>query len=78
MLRLCNSWFNLRFKINVGRGHLGNLEDADGQRDGTQDKQTVIDQDTGQDGMSDILITGDKRWIFRSSLYIHTHYNTNM
>ncbi|KAG7239355.1 hypothetical protein INR49_029343, partial [Caranx melampygus] len=45
--------------VDVSRGHLGNFEDADGQRDGTQDKETVVDQDTGQDCMSDPPITAD-------------------
>lgn len=53
----------LGFKVNVGRGHLGDLEDADGQRDSTQDKQTVVDQDPGQDCMSDTPITGDIKGI---------------
>lgn len=52
----------LGFKVNVGRGHLGNLEDADGQRDSTQDKQTVVDQDPGQDCMSDTHVTGDTKY----------------
>lgn len=53
----------LRFKVNVGGGHLGYLEDADGQRDSTQDKQTVVDQDTSQDCMSDTPIAGDMKVI---------------
>lgn len=58
-------WFYsyLGFKVNVGRGHFGDLEDADSQRDGTQDKQTVVDQDPGQDCMSDIPFTGDRKVI---------------
>lgn len=54
---------NLGFKVNVGRGHLGDLEDAYSQRDSTQDKQTVVDQDPGQDCMPDTPITGDIKGI---------------
>lgn len=49
----------LGLEVNVGGGHLGNLKDADGQRDGAQDEQAVVDQDPGQDGMSDPGIAGD-------------------
>lgn len=60
MGKMTRAWFYsyFGFKVNVGRGHLGGLEDADGQRDGTQDKQTVVDQDPGQDCMSDTPIAG--------------------
>lgn len=47
----------LGFKVNISRGHFGDLEDADGQRDGTQYKQAIVDQDAGQDCMSDSSIT---------------------
>lgn len=56
-------FFYLGLEVNVGRGHLGNLEDADGQWYGTQDKQTIVDQDPGQDCMSDTPITGDVKVI---------------
>ncbi len=62
-LKLACFYLYLWFQVNVGRGHFGNLEDADGQRDSTQDKQTVVDQDTGQDGMSDPSITADMKVI---------------
>lgn len=52
---------NLGLEVNIGGGHLGNLEDADGQRDGAQDEQTVVDQDPGQDGMSHTPVTGDTK-----------------
>lgn len=51
--------FYLGLEINVGRCHLGDLEDAHSQRYGTQHKQTVVDQDPGQDCMSDTPITGN-------------------
>lgn len=51
----------LGFKVNISRGHFGDLEDADGQRDGTQDKQAVVDQDAGQDCVSDSSVTGNSR-----------------
>lgn len=58
---MCYSY--LGFKINIGRGHFGNFEDTDSQRDGAQDKQAVVDQDPGQDRMSDPSITADMKVI---------------
>lgn len=52
-------FFYLGFKVNVGRRHFGDLEDTDGKRDSAQHKQTVVDQDPGQDRMSDASITRD-------------------
>lgn len=49
----------LGFEVDVGGGHFGNLEDADGQRDGTQHKQTVVDQDPSQHRMSDPTVAAD-------------------
>lgn len=49
---------HLGLEVNIGGGHLGDLENAHGQRHGTQDEQTVVDQDPGQDCMPDLAITG--------------------
>lgn len=49
----------LGLKVNVGGGHFGNLEDADGQGDGTQHKQGVVDQDPGQDRVSHPPVAAD-------------------
>lgn len=49
----------LGLKVNIGGGHFCDLKDADSQRDGTQDKQTVVDQDPSQDCMSDPTVTAD-------------------
>lgn len=54
-------WFvYLGFKVNVGGRHLGDLEDAHGQRDGTQDEQAVVDQNPGEHGVSDAPVAADK------------------
>lgn len=57
---MCVPFTYLGFEVNIGGGHFGNLEDADGQRDGTQHKQTVVDQDPSQDRMSDAPVAADR------------------
>lgn len=46
--------FYLRLQVDVGQRHLGNLVEADGQRDGTEDEQAVVDGDPHQDHGLDI------------------------
>jgi len=58
----------LGLEVNICRGHFGDLEDAEGQRDGTQDKQTVVDQDPGQHRVSDSPITADME-VFQGKLF---------
>lgn len=49
----------LGFKVNIGGGHFGDLEDADGQRDGTQHEQAVVDNNPSQDRVPDPAIAAD-------------------
>ena len=39
----------LGLQVDASQGHLGHLVEAGGQRDGTQDKEAVVDGDAHQD-----------------------------
>lgn len=42
----------LGLQVNVGQGHLGDLVEADGERDGTQHEERVVDGHAhGDDGL---------------------------
>lgn len=44
----------LWLQVDVGQRHLGDLVEADGQRDGAEDEQAVVDGDPHQDDGLDV------------------------
>lgn len=47
-------WPDLWLQVDVGQRHLGDLVEADGQWDGAEDEQAVVDGDPHQDDGLDV------------------------